>query len=62
MLPDLFIAYCPEISTDDDYFNLDVLQSKHGIMKYTWINLFGIPIHERPSNFQSLLKNKKSPI
>jgi len=59
---DTFIAYIPEIASTDDYFNLDVLTSKHGIMKYTWINMYGIPIHERPGNFDSLIKGRKTPI
>ena len=37
MLSDIFIANIQEISTENDYFNLNFLISKGGIMPYTWV-------------------------
>lgn len=54
MLSDIFIANIPEISTENDYFNLNFLISKGGIMPYTWINLYGVPHNERPSTWDNM--------
>ena len=37
MRSDIFIASIPEVSTENDYFNLNYLLNKGGIMKYRWV-------------------------
>jgi len=50
-MTDTFIAMIPEIPTENDYFNINFLQSKGGTMPFRWFNLYSIPYEERPSNF-----------
>lgn len=52
MATDTFIAMIPEVPTENDYFNINFLQSKGGTMPFRWFNLYGIPYDERPGGFQ----------
>lgn len=56
---DIFIASIPEVSTENDYFNLNYLLNKGGIMSYRWFNLYGIPMEERPSGWDNWKGKKK---
>lgn len=59
-LADSFIGMIPEIPQENDFFNVNFLQSRGGVMPYRWISLYGIPLDERPSNFdESFLGYKK---
>ncbi|CAD8189110.1 unnamed protein product [Paramecium pentaurelia] len=61
MATDTFIAMIPEVPTENDYFNINFLQSKGGTMPFRWFNLYGIPQDERPGGFQqAFLGYKKS--
>lgn len=50
MQADLFIANVPEIAKENDFFSLNYLQSRGGLMPFRWFNLYGIPTAERNPN------------
>ena len=47
---DNFIANVPEIAKENDFFSLNYLQSRGGLMPFRWFNLYGIPPEERNPN------------
>lgn len=51
-MTDNFIAMIPEIPSETDFFNANFLQSRGGVMPFRWFCLYGIPMNERPSNFE----------
>ena len=59
MRSDIFIAAIPEVTSENDYFNINFLQNKGGIMRYRWFNLYGIPFDERPSGWDNFRGKKK---
>ena len=52
-MTDTFIGQVPEVPTENDFFSLSFLQSRGGILPYTWFNIYGIPMPERPSDFET---------
>jgi hypothetical protein len=58
-MSDTFVAMIPEMPSENDFFNINFLQSRGGVMPYRWFNLYGIPMDERPSNFEELFLGYK---
>ncbi len=58
-MADTFIAMIPEMPSENDFFNINFLQSRGGVMPYRWFNLYGIPMDERPSNFEEMFLGYK---
>jgi len=60
MAADNFIANIPEIAKENDFFSLNYLQSRGGMMPFRWFNLYGIPPNERnPNIIDSFFKGNK---
>lgn len=60
MYSDHFIANIPEIARENDFFSLNYLQSRGGLMPFRWFNLYGIPTAERnPSLLDYIFKGNK---
>lgn len=56
---DTFIGNIPENPFIDSWFNINYLQSTSNF-PFTWINIYGIPINERKSEFAKLFGKKNN--
>ena len=60
MASDHFIANIPELAKENDFFSLNYLQSRGGLMPFRWFNLYGIPPSERnPNIIEYIFKGNK---